>query len=213
MFVKEPKLGFVKTRLAKTLGEEKTLEIYKHFVNDLINTLKTTKYEFKLCVYPDKQLINETFGDFNNFIQEDGNLGVKMKKAFQSQFELGYEKIILIGSDTPHIPKDYFIKTFTMLNKKESVIGPSLDGGYYLIAFNKNTFKPSIFQNITWSSELVLKQTLQKVNKSTIYLLEQLNDIDNQKDLEDFYTQYKDSYFSTSNSITYLKDIQWKNLM
>ena len=213
MFVKEPIAGFVKTRLSKTLGEQPTLELYKHFVNDLISTLKGTKYEFKLCVYPCVELINKTFGNYNNFLQDDGDLGVKMKNAFQSQFNLGYEKIILIGSDTPHIPQSYFDKTFQELNTKELVLGPSLDGGYYLIAFNKNTFNPFIFEKITWSSELVLKQTLQKVNKSTIYLLEQLNDIDTQEDLEDFYKQFKSSYFSTSNSITYLKDIQWKNLM
>jgi len=208
MFVKEPVEGFVKTRLAKTLGDEKTLVLYKHFVNDLINTLKNSKFEFKLCVYPNNKLINEVFGDYNNFIQEDGDLGVKMQKAFQSQFTLGYEKIILIGSDTPHIPKHYFDETFAMLESKEIVIGPSLDGGYYLIAFNKKSFNTDLFKNITWSTDIVLKQTLEKTTTDKVHLLNILNDIDTQEDLEDFYTQYKDSYFSTSKTINFLKDIQ-----
>jgi len=213
MFVKEPVEGFVKTRLAKTFGDEKTLTLYKHFVNDLISTLKDSKFEFKLCVYPNNKLINEVFGDYNNFIQEDGNLGVKMQKAFQSQFTLNYNKIILIGSDTPHIPKHYFDETFTMLETKEIVIGPSLDGGYYLIAFNKETFNTNLFKNITWSTDVVLKQTLQKTTPHKIHLLQELNDIDTQIDLEDFYTQYKTSYFSSSKTINFLKDTQWKNLM
>lgn len=213
MFVKEPAEGFVKTRLAKTLGNEKTLTLYKHFVNDLIDTLKNSKFEFKLCVYPNNELIDEVFGDYNNFIQEDGNLGVKMQKAFQSQFFLDYEKIILIGSDTPHIPKNYFDETFTMLESKELVIGPSLDGGYYLIAFNKESFNSDIFKDITWSTDVVLKQTLQKTTPHKVHLLNILNDIDTQEDLENFYTQYKNSYFSSSKTINFLKDTQWKNLM
>lgn len=213
MFVKEPVIGFVKTRLAKTMGNEKTLLLYKHFVNDLISTLKDTNYEFKLCVYPNKKLINDVFGNFNNFVQEDGDLGIKMQKAFESQFSLGYEKIILIGSDTPHIPKDYFEETLTKLNSKELVIGPSLDGGYYLIAFNKKSFNPNVFHDITWSTDVVLKQTLEKTTQDKVHLLNVLNDIDIQEDLEDFYTKYKDSYFSSSKTINFLKDTQWKNLM
>lgn len=208
MFVKEPVNGFVKTRLAKTLGNEKTLVLYKHFVDDLIDTLKDTKYEFKLCVYPNNKLISEVFGDYNNFIQEKGDLGIKMQKAFESQFDLGYEKIILIGSDTPHIPKDYFNETFTMLESKESVIGPSLDGGYYLISFKKDSFNINMFKNITWSTDIVLEQTLEKTTPHKVHLLHKLNDIDTQEDLENFYTQYKDSYFNSSKTINFLKDTQ-----
>jgi rSAM/selenodomain-associated transferase 1 len=204
MFVKEPVSGFVKTRLAKTLGDEKTLALYEHFVNDLINTLKDTGYEFKLCVYPNNTLISKVFGNYNNFMQEDGDLGVKMQKAFESQFNQGYEKIILIGSDTPHIPKDYFEKTFKMLDLKESVIGPSLDGGYYLIAFNKKSFNPKMFQNIKWSSEVVLKQTLEKTVSYTVQLLYELNDIDTQEDLENFYIEYKNSSFKHSKTMKLL---------
>jgi len=213
MFVKEPIEGFVKTRLATNIGDKKTLDLYKHFVNDLISTLKDTNYEFKLCVYPNLELVNKVFGDFNNFLQEDGDLGVKMQKAFESQFALGYENIILIGSDTPHIKKESFDETFQMLNSKEIVIGPSLDGGYYLISCKKNSFNANIFQNITWSTEVVLKQTLEKTTPYKVHLLNELNDIDTQNDLEDFYEIHKDSYFSSSETINFLKDTQWKNSM
>ncbi len=82
-----------------------------------------------------------------------------------------------------------------------------------IIAFNKNSFNSDMFQNISWSTEVVLKQTLEKTVPYNVHLLYELNDIDTQEDLEDFYTQYKDSYFTSSKTINFLKDTTWKNLM
>jgi rSAM/selenodomain-associated transferase 1 len=206
VFAREPIKGSLKTRLASTFGKEKTLLLYKCFINDIIDTLKSTQYEFKIAGYPDVALINSEFGDYNNFIQESGNLGDKMKNAFNSQFELGYENIVLIGSDTPHIPKGYFEEAFGSLQKNDLILGPSLDGGYYLIAFNKYGFNEKIFDDITWSTSVVLRETLAKSQGKKVHLLKELNDIDTQEDLEEFYNQYKDSYFKSSNTINFLKE-------
>ncbi len=214
MFVKEPKLGFVKTRLSKTCGEEFTLDLYKCFVKDLIITLKDKEFDFKLCAYPNLELINSAFGDFDNFLQVDGDLGLKMQKAFEEKFEEGYEKIVLIGSDTPHISNNIINNSFKELENSDIVLGPSLDGGYYLIAFNKNTFYEEVFKDISWSTNIVLKQTLQKLHAKNVHFLNKLNDIDIIEDLKDFYTEYKDSYFKDSKTIHFLKEEKsWKNLM
>lgn len=214
MFVKEPKLGFVKTRLAKNLGNENTLELYKCFVKDLILTITNTSYDFKLCTYGDEESIKNVFGDFNNFKQKDGDLGIKMKKAFEEMFLQNYENIVLIGSDTPHITEKIFTETFEVLNKNKLVLGPSEDGGYYLIACNKNFYYKDIFTNISWSTDEVLTQTLQKVNKDEVYLLKYLNDIDVIEDLNDFYQEFKNSFFKNSNTISYIKENNLcKNLM
>ena len=205
MFIKEPKLGFVKTRLACTIGNEVTLDLYKCFVKDLITTLEDTAYDFTLCTYGDTKIIKETFGSFNNYEQEQGDLGIKMSKAFETQFE-SYENIVLIGSDTPYIQKETFEDAFVNLHLGKTVIGPSSDGGYYLIAFTRKNFNKELFKDITWSTSSVLEQTLQKVNKKELYLLKELNDIDIYEDLSWFYTLYKDSYFSSSQTITFLKD-------
>ena len=213
MFVKEPKLGFVKTRLAKTCGDKFTLQLYQAFVNDLVGTLKGNGGEFKLCAYPCLNLINKNFGNFKNFLQHEGNLGLKMQKAFKEQFEKGYDKIVLIGSDTPHITNDLIAQSFEKLNSNDIVLGPSLDGGYYLIAFNKETFYDEVFNDISWSTPEVLNQTLQKLNKKQVYLLNELNDIDVLEDLTDFYELYHESYFKDSNTIKYLNNNSaWKNL-
>lgn len=214
VFVKEPKKGFVKTRLAKTIGEDITLDIYKLFVKDIIDNLKTNCFDFKLCAYPTLDLVNRSFGDFDNFLQVDGDLGAKMSSAFEKQFDKGYEKIVLIGSDTPHIPKEYYDEAFTSLDINDIVLGPSLDGGYYLIAFNKSTFYKGVFEDITWSTDKVFDQTLQRLHKRRVYLLKELNDIDDMDDLKNFFERYKESYFKDSLTMEFLKgDQSWKNMM
>lgn len=213
MFVKEPKLGFVKTRLSKTCGEEFTLDLYKCFVKDLIYTLSNESYDFKLCVYPSIELINSSFGDFDNFLQVEGDLGIKMQRAFEEKFEEGYEKIVLIGSDTPHISNEIINDSFKELENNDIVLGPSLDGGYYLIAFNKKTFQDEVFKNISWSTSKVLNQTLHKLNTKNVYLHEILNDIDILDDLKEFYSEYKSSSFSNSKTIVFLnQNRELKNL-
>ena len=206
MFVKEPKLGFVKTRLAKTSGDGFTLNLYVRFVQDLIYTLQSTHSDFNLCVYPDVDLVNKVFGNFNNFLQEDGDLGFKMQKAFESKFDEGYEKIVLIGSDTPHIKNTLLHESFEKKKKKNTILGPSKDGGYYLVGFNKSTFNPKIFEDMQWSTSKVLEKTLQKLDTKSVYLLQELNDIDNLDDLKDFYTNFHKGYFQNSETIMFLSE-------
>jgi len=206
MMLKEPKEGFVKTRLAKSLGEEKTLNLYKCFVKDLIKTLNSCPYDFILCTYGEEKLIQENFGLYNSFKQTKGDLGCKMHTAFEKMFLKNYENIVLIGSDTPHLRKESFSKTFEALEEKKLVLGPSEDGGYYLIAFNKTNYKKELFENISWSTDAVLEQTLQKVNKKDVCFLEVLNDIDIQEDLNAFYKLYKNSFFKNSATISYIKE-------
>ncbi len=214
LFVKEPKLGFVKTRLAVKCGDRFALGLYLLFVEDLIYTLQSGKSDFKLCGYPDLKLINKTFGNFGNFKQVDGDLGIKMRFAFKEKFAEGYEKIVLIGSDIPHITNKIIQEAFDQLELNDIVLGPSKDGGYYLIAFHKNSFYPEVFKDISWSSDKVLGQTLQKLNTKQVYLLQELNDIDNLDDLKDFYENFQDGYFENSNTVQFLKDNPtWKNLM
>ncbi|WP_072681819.1 TIGR04282 family arsenosugar biosynthesis glycosyltransferase [Arcobacter sp. LA11] len=214
MFVKEPKLGFVKTRLSKDCDEEFTLDLYKCFVRDLISTLKVSEFDFKLCAYPKLDLINKEFGDFNNFLQSHGDLGVKMQNAFQTQFENGYEKIVLIGSDTPHISNEIINESFLKLDTNDIVLGPSLDGGYYLIAFSKQKFYDEVFKNISWSTENVLEETLQKLHEKQVNLLHSLNDIDVLDDLNSFFKEYSNSFFKTSETIKFLeKRKSWRSLM
>lgn len=214
MFVKEPKLGFVKTRLAEHTTDEFALILYQFFVHDLIYTLQGGSHDFKLCVFGDIEHVNKTFGKYDNFLQADGDLGDKMQSAFEEMFEKGYEKITLIGSDTPHLTNTIIDKSFNELEKRDAVLGKCADGGYYMVGFSKETFDKNIFKGIEWSTSKVLQQTLQKLHTKDVYLTKELNDIDIIEDLENFFDKFQNGYFENSYTIEFLKESkeQWKNL-
>jgi len=212
IFVKEPKKGFVKTRLAKNLGDEFALELYKCFVKDLLVNIESKNYDIKIYVAGSKEKTKKIFDFSCVFSQVDGNLGLKMKTAFKTEFEF-YDKVVLIGSDTPHIRDSLINEAFLKLSSKEIVLGPADDGGYYLIAFNKTSFNKNVFENISWSTSMVFTQTLQKLNVKNLALLENLNDIDDSEDLQTFYAEFKNNDFMLKRTLHYLKESTlWKNL-
>ena len=115
-----------------------------------------------------------------NKIQIGKNLGEKISNAFDWGFQNGYKKIIIIGSDLWELNEDLICKGFFELNKNEVVIGPSIDGGYYLLGLNKK--KPKLFQGIKWGTKSVLSQTINLLDNRP-FILPELNDIDTYQDL------------------------------
>lgn len=107
-----------------------------------------------------------------------------MKHAFQDGFMKGYDRICLIGSDLPEISADLIDQAFKSLTFMDTVIGPSSDGGYYLIGLKKQA--EGLFDSIDWSTEKVLEQTLEKLTrkKESYFLLETKNDVDTYEDLK-----------------------------
>ena len=94
-----------------------------------------------------------------------------------------YEKVILIGADTPLISSDDINRSFVVLDSKDIVIGPAFDGGYYLIGMKKGL---PVFESIEWSTEKVLAQTQLKIKKLNLkmFLLKKMQDIDTIEDLK-----------------------------
>ena len=115
--------------------------------------------------------------------QGRGNLGERMQKAFEEAFNMGYERVLLVGSDCPGISVDTFEEAFEILANEDIVLGPATDGGYYLIGFRDQS-RP-IFKHIGWGTEKVLSETLDqiKAQQLTVGLLEELHDIDRPEDL------------------------------
>ncbi|MEX0895291.1 MAG: TIGR04282 family arsenosugar biosynthesis glycosyltransferase, partial [Balneolaceae bacterium] len=112
------------------------------------------------------------------------NLGKKMERAFSSVFNSGYGKIVLIGSDCPTILTRHIEEAFEKLESHDTVLGPSSDGGYYLIGLKE--LNTSLFQDKPWSSSGLYEQTLTELQDSSLSYceLEELNDIDTADDLE-----------------------------
>ncbi|MGV6862530.1 MAG: TIGR04282 family arsenosugar biosynthesis glycosyltransferase [Putridiphycobacter sp.] len=182
VFVKPPIAGKVKTRLAKSIGDQKALEVY-------LSLLKLTHKEIKTLpcdvhIYSSGKWENDIFGSLPVFVQKGHDLGEKMVHAFQQSLTKSYERIILIGSDLPDLNAEIILNGFKALSSHDTVFGPALDGGYYLIGMKKN--HPFIFTHKPWSQPQLLQQTLTelKTNQISYHLLQSLNDIDTLEDLK-----------------------------
>ena len=184
IFIKNPIIGKVKTRLAKTLGDEKALAIYQQL---LLHTLLITKnIDCDKFVYYSDHIDRYDIWDeagFNKKLQSGGNLGVRMSGAFMELFNAGYDQLIIIGSDCLELSELDILHAFEELDDQDVVIGPSSDGGYYLLGMK--AFLPTLFINKDWSTSTVLKDTLYDLNElnKTFSKLNTLNDIDEEKDL------------------------------
>lgn len=187
VFVKNIKLGKVKTRLAKTIGTQGAFEVYKELVN--ITELATEKMVTDKRIYFSDIVIDSKWKNDYKAVQKGENLGERMKNAFIKGFEDGYERIVLIGSDLPDIDSKHIENGLKGLKNNDVVFGPAIDGGYYLVGMTK--MHPSIFDNKPWSESHLLDLTLKELKQeNTSYtLLEALNDIDTFEDLEasEFY--------------------------
>ncbi|MDU8885155.1 TIGR04282 family arsenosugar biosynthesis glycosyltransferase [Yeosuana sp. MJ-SS3] len=182
IFVKNIKLGKVKTRLAKTIGNKAAFEIYKILVD---KTEKATeKLPMKKHIYFSDVIIDSKWIGDNKTIQNGSDLGARMKNAFKDGLKKGFKKIVLIGSDLPDIDESIIKKAFKVLNFKDTVFGPAEDGGYYLIGMKQ--LYTHVFDNKPWSESHLLEATLQELKSNNISfgLTETLNDIDTFEDLK-----------------------------
>jgi hypothetical protein len=183
IFTRNPALGKVKTRLAKTIGDETALEIYKFLLN------KTKEVSLKVtadkAVYYSVKIRENDIWDENKYqkhLQVGEDLGVRMQNAFKNSFEAGYQKVMIIGSDLYDLSPLIIENAFKELDTNEVVIGPAIDGGYYLLGMN--SLQEHIFENKDWGTSSVFKNTLEDLKDKKVFLLEALNDVDVFEDIE-----------------------------
>lgn len=183
VFAKNIVLGKVKTRLAKSIGNEEALNVYiKLYEITEKESLKVNNAD--LQVHFSDVILQAKWANSKKFIQVDGNLGTKMKYAFEKAFKEGYQNVILIGTDLADQKAEIIENGFKQLQKHDFVFGPAEDGGYYLVGCSKNQLY--IFDNKPWSDSMLLKETLADIrtHEHSIALLETLNDIDTEDDLK-----------------------------
>lgn len=190
-FVKAPKRGEVKSRLAAEIGDEKALSIYKAVATRSLNSLRKGLYDLQIACYPpdEGEMVSEWLGpDLNLQPQKGAELGERMGNAFRDAFYQGAEKVVLVGSDIPGLERYRVEEAFSALEDNDAVINPTFDGGYCLIGFAKQGFQPAIFRGIKWSSESVFKDTIEIFSRkgTTVRVLRPLHDIDRAEDLKYF---------------------------
>lgn len=194
IFTRNPKLGKVKTRLAKTIGDESALEIYKELLFHTMTQSQNLECH-KFVFYDENIETNDIWLTtlFEKRLQFGANLGAKMQNAFQYILDLGYKNCVIIGSDVFELKTNHINEAFEKLENNDVIIGPAEDGGYYLLGLKK--IIPSIFKNKEWGSSTVLNDTLKDLENHQIEFIETLNDIDTFEDLmeSNYYKLQKNS--------------------
>ena len=183
IFTRNPILGKVKTRLAKTVGDKTALDIYT-FLLEKTKEITLDSSCDKVVYYSEKIIKNDIWNcnSFRKEVQSGEDLGAKMKNSFYDAFENNYRKVVLIGSDIYDLESYHINEAFKKLDTNDVVMGPALDGGYYLIGLKK--MHPKIFDNKKWGSSTVRKDTLKNLEKVDVHLLPILNDVDVIEDIE-----------------------------
>ena len=185
VFIKNPILGKVKTRLAASLGDQKALRVYKKLLDHTLRITGNLEYD-KIVYYSDFVPEQDEWlsAGFKQGLQIGQDLGQKMKNAFDEGFRAGYSRIVIIGSDCFELTSYHISKAFDNLENSNVVLGPATDGGYYLLGMTE--LFENVFENKKWSTDSVLRDTIKNLTDSNIKfnLLEQLNDIDTESDLQ-----------------------------
>jgi uncharacterized protein len=191
LFVKSPRLGEAKTRLARDIGATRAIVIYRALVEHQAAEIpvdwrvavyfapSNAEEDMKIWLAP--QLQNGT-----RFVpQSDGDLGRRLATAVRREFDNGSERIYLIGGDCPALSRDYFDEADRALSDNDIVVGPAQDGGYVLLAIKGP--HEILFRDIDWSTPVVLQQTLAAARRQTltVCLLRPLVDIDEATSLID----------------------------
>lgn len=191
IFSRYPQPGTTKTRLIPALGAEGAAALQRCMAERLVEQGRLLRDRFDLTLQicftggSLPQLQAWLGADLHYQVQGEGDLGDRLQAALQHQFQVQPSRpIVVVGTDCPGISADLLQRSFQHLQAADLVIGPALDGGYYLIGLNQ--YHPELFEGITWSSDRVLRQTLaiaQRLKLSWVEL-EPLPDIDRPEDLQ-----------------------------
>ncbi|KHE90282.1 MAG: TIGR04282 family arsenosugar biosynthesis glycosyltransferase [Candidatus Scalindua rubra] len=188
IFAKNPISGKVKTRLTPYINPTEAAELYQAFITDIVSNIHKLKCEQVTIAYTPSNAeaaFHSICGQSVDYLPQKGdNLGERMKNAFMYSFDKGSKRTVIIGTDSPTLPSSYIQKAFDALKEVPVTVGPTFDGGYYLIGLSGQNY--AIFDGIDWSTSKVFGQTLtriQAINKQ-LYVLPPWYDVDTPDNLE-----------------------------
>lgn len=184
IFTRNPELGKCKTRLAATIGDSAALDVYNFLLEHTVKITENLAMDKWVC-YSEEIWERDIWPNthFTKKLQQGIDLGERMRNAFEAGFALGYEKIIIIGSDLYDLSRKDLEHAFKKLEEQDVVLGPAEDGGYYLLGTTK--LIPKLYQNKAWGTGTVLKDTLGNLKNMNHTLLDTRNDVDLYEDIRD----------------------------
>lgn len=193
VFAKAPVPGQVKTRLCPPLTPDEAATLHGSFVIDMLERTKVATAKLKLpldrylACAPSSALvffkIMEERQGVQLIDQVGDDLGARMQQAFTTMLGKGYQRVFIVGTDVPSLPLDHYKQALTLLDTHDVVLGPALDGGYYLIGLKQAT--PALFTDIAWSTDHVFAATQEKAASLGLKtaLLPSWRDVDTIEDL------------------------------
>ena len=213
ILTKAPQPGQSKTRLVPRLSYAEAADLARALLLDQLQNLATFGGARLFIAFTPENAAGFFEGfiarGFTCFAQRGQSLGERMSHAFEHLFASGFENIILIGSDLPTLPVRFFQQAYAWLEKSADVVlGPSADGGYYLVGMNRMI--TAIFDEISWSSADVLSQTIHKLHELSLKheLLSEWYDIDTEKDLERLQSEAKWREVVMKNTFALLNELR-----
>lgn len=186
MFAKYWQPGAVKTRLANRVGIQAASDLYREFVRCLAARFRHCGHRRVLAYWPAErsgEFFSLAGANWSCVPQSAGDLGVRMHRFFTDSFAAGATRVVLIGSDSPTLPVAYVELAFDLLETHTVVLGPARDGGYYLLGMT--SAESDIFHNIAWSTPLVWRQTVTRLEAAgtSFAQLPEWYDVDDLDDL------------------------------
>lgn len=197
LFARYPEPGTAKTRLIPALGAEGATTLYRQMAEHTISQVQqwlerqsegqmksaTSRVEIRFAGGTEAKMQAWLGLSWTYVPQGTGDLGDRLVRSLQAACDTEGDRIVIIGTDCPELDADLLHQAFALLAHHDLVLGPAVDGGYYLIGVRQ--FWPELFQNIAWSTAAVLQQTLtigQQLGLA-IALLPTLSDVDYPEDL------------------------------
>lgn len=186
IFVKNPVPGQTKTRLAAGIGHERALEAYRRLLFRIRSLAQELAEEHQIEVWygndlPETDLWTET--GWPRLAQSGQDIGARMQNAMETALQRGADKVVLVGSDLPHLELRHLTEAFAALDSAPAVVGPAIDGGYYLIGLRQMV--PGLFDDIAWSTGEVIGTTRARLRAAGVswHELQALHDLDTIDDL------------------------------
>lgn len=183
VFVRAPRLGTVKRRLAAGIGALKARRFYARTTAEVLARVgRDARWKTWLAVTPDRFAARGRFWprDIERFPQGGGDLGRRMARAMA---RFAGEAVAIVGSDIPALDANHVADGFAKLRGSEFVFGPASDGGYWLVGARDGANAGELFGGVRWSTEHALADTLANAEGRRVRLLEELDDVDDAADL------------------------------
>jgi rSAM/selenodomain-associated transferase 1 len=187
VFVKEPRPGHVKTRLARDLGPELAARVYRALAEAEIAATRPEGAEYERLFFHDPQgdvrALRAWLPGESLLPQAGADLGERMRAAFEQCFAAGARRVAIVGTDVPWAGRSHVLAALAVLEFHDAAVGPTPDGGYYLLALRAP--QPGLFEGVPWSTPDVLATTRVRARELGLSLaeLEPLPDVDTLDDL------------------------------